>query len=228
MSKKVELTKEEKSKYLKEFYEYFTTGYEFEEFLKIYLEKIGLDEVSVTKIRELKGVIPFGHKGIFITTAKFSKDAIEESKNDVSKPVILIDGENLLQSCIDNELGFVFKPMFSKDELDLLHFKEENITDGSVNEIIVERQITANDIRARILVVPKVIMNAIPKEQEKIFVKLNKDEEKELNIDKGRRYLAGVTDFYREFKLLAEDGSCNPKKAIWKYCDDMIKITLKD
>lgn len=59
--------------------------------------------ISVTKVRELKGTIPFSQKGIFITTAKFSKDAIAESNNDPSKSVVSIDGKKLIESCIDNK-----------------------------------------------------------------------------------------------------------------------------
>lgn len=34
---------------IKDFYLYFENGYQFEDFLKVYLEKIGLDEVRVTQ-----------------------------------------------------------------------------------------------------------------------------------------------------------------------------------
>ena len=45
----IELGAEELSKLLNDFYSYFETGYDFENFLKLYLEKIGLDEVYVTQ-----------------------------------------------------------------------------------------------------------------------------------------------------------------------------------
>ena len=47
--KKVELTEKEKDDILNELYSFFKTGYEFEDFLKPFLECIGLDEVRVTK-----------------------------------------------------------------------------------------------------------------------------------------------------------------------------------
>lgn len=280
MRKNIELTNEQMNNYLNKFYEYFQTGYEFEEFLKIYLEKLGLDEVSVTKrsrdggidlkavrngvggfsdadaieyyvqakknkpdstvsvtkIRELKGTIPFGNKGIFITTAKFSSDAIIEAKNDKSKPVILIDGKTLIDSCIDNEIGFVFTPVFSKAAMDALKPSnmmrneeiDDNTIDNDVSPIVVERQITQNDIRARILVVPKMIMNRVPPDKEEVWVRFNRLDIRKLNIDKGRRYLAGVTELFRESGLIVEDGSYNSKKSIWKYDGDQIEITLKE
>ena len=139
------------------FYEYFETGYAFEEFLKEYLLKMGLDEVEITQrsrdggidltairkgvgdfseidithyyiqakryalkakirvpaVRELKGTIPFGYKGMMITTSDFTDDAISESSNDPSKPVVIINGKSLVTSCIDNQIGFIFKPIFS-------------------------------------------------------------------------------------------------------------------
>ena len=51
-------------------------------------------KITVTKIRELKGTIPFGCKGMMITTSDFTGDAITESSNDPSKPVVLINGES--------------------------------------------------------------------------------------------------------------------------------------
>lgn len=110
------ISDDEIQEFQQKFYEYFETGYAFEEFLKEYLFKMGLDEVEVTQrsrdggidltairkgvgdfsdidithyyiqakryavntkirvsaIRELKGTIPFGHKGILITTSDLS------------------------------------------------------------------------------------------------------------------------------------------------------------
>ena len=44
-----EFKKEELNSLLQDFYKYFTTGFEFEEFLKPFLESLGLSEVIVTK-----------------------------------------------------------------------------------------------------------------------------------------------------------------------------------
>ncbi len=135
--KKSVLTDEEYANIIKEFYEYFETGYKFEEFLKKYLETIGLEEVVVTKrsrdggidltairagigdlggedyikyciqakrykpsstisikdVRELSYVACTNNAmGIFITTAKFSKDTQKEFKSNQITPMILIDG----------------------------------------------------------------------------------------------------------------------------------------
>lgn len=145
MRKNIEISDEKINEFLEQFYSYFESGYAFEEFLKVYLEKIGLDEVVVTqrssdggidleavrygvggfagadavdyfvqakrnkpgttipieKVRALRGVMPSGSKGIFITTASYSKKTEEFVDADPSRPIILIDGKSLVESCID-------------------------------------------------------------------------------------------------------------------------------
>ena len=45
MRKNIDLSADEYIEIVNSFYNYFEDGYKFEEFLKIYLEKIGLEEV---------------------------------------------------------------------------------------------------------------------------------------------------------------------------------------
>ena len=259
---------------INQFYSYFETGYAFEEFLKIFLEKIGLDEVTitqrsrdggvdltakragvggfseadeveyyiqakrnkpgkpipVTKIRELKGTLPFGYKGIFITTTSFSADAIKESNNDISKPVILIDGKSLIESCIEHEIGFLFIPKFSKIEMDRLTRDGRTVRqETNVQTIEVEKQITANDIRAQILRIPKAIIQLVPTEANEYEVTFNGTTKKLLSIDKHRVYFAKVADIYRKFGLVDDEGVYSPKRAIWSFsADKQIGITLRD
>lgn len=280
MRKNIEISDKKINDFLEQFYGYFESGYAFEEFLKVYLEKIGLDEVVVTqrsadggidleairygvggfagadavdyyvqakrnkpgttipieKVRALRGVMPSGSKGIFITTANYSKRTEEFVDVDPSRPIILIDGKALVESCIDNEIGFVFTPVFSKDAMDALKDEFDDIVqeDGSICEenkdvkLVVDKQISANDIRARILRLPKAINNLLPDDAHKAKVIFNGLPIKELTIAKSRGYLAGVTDLYKESGLIAEDGSYNPCKAIWKYSEDKIEIIIKE
>lgn len=194
MRKTTELTIEEQNKLIYDFYSYFESGYAFEEFLKVYLEKIGLDEVRVTqrsvdggidleairygvgglegadsveyfvqakrnkpgttipieKVRVLRGVMKSGSKGLFITTASYSIKTKEFVMDDLSRPIILIDGKSLVESCIDNEIGFVYKPVFSREMMDELKNPNDDlpITGGLHNDdsspiTIVDKQITA-------------------------------------------------------------------------------------
>ena len=265
------ISTEQQQLFIQQFYSYFETGYAFEEFLKLYLEKMGLDEVSVTrdggidlrakragiggfsdadsveyyvqakryrpdssisvtKIRELKGVIPFGGKGIFITTAGFSTDAKNEANNDVSKPVILIDGKKLIESCVEKGIGFLFAPQFSRIELDRLTGNADlnaPAADSSVTS--VDANITENDIRARILRIPGVIANAIPPDAAEYEVSFNGGTAKHLSIDNRRRYFARVSGIYREFGLIDAEGVYCPKKAVWTVsADGKIHIALRD
>lgn len=279
MRKTTELSTEEFDEIINDFYSYFESGYAFEEFLKAYLEKIGLDEVRVTqrsadggidleavrygvgsldgddsveyfvqakrnkpgttipieKVRALRGVMKSGSKGLFITTASYSVKTKEFIKDDLSRPIILIDGKTLVESCIDNEIGFVYKPVFSKDAMDELKNTDDDIPVNKTDKeeisniiAIVDKQITANDIRARILRMPKALIDMLTDEQKTVQVSINDSETKELKIDKTRCYLAGVTDFYRSSGLIRPDGSYIPKKSVWKIYSDKVEVTLKE
>lgn len=276
----IDLSDEEYDALIEQFYKYFEDGYKFEEFLKQYLKKIGLDEVAVTPrsrdggvdltairpgigdfkgqdsrkyciqakryqpsstinvkdVRELS-YVSYTKKavGIFITTAKFSKGTKEEFSDNQVTPIILIDGRTLIGSCIDNEIGFTYKPIFnskSMDELmssrnDVLKIAHVNNTQTiSPDTITVEKKITANDIRARILSMPKIILDNIPAEKTNIEVCFNGEFNTELSINKGRNYLAKVTPIYRKYGLLAEDGTITPASAIWYYQNGKLNISI--
>lgn len=174
--------------------------------------------------------------GIFITTAKFSKPTRDEFENLRNPPIILIDGRTLVDSCIDNELGFVYKPIFSSQSMDKLMPKNDVSPSSksiitqkttSTNAIIVEKKITANDIRARILSIPKIILDMIPTEEMSISVTFNNEFSKKLSINKSRNYLAKVTEIYHKYGLLADDGTITPATAIWNFQDGKLSVSIK-
>lgn len=145
--------------------------------------------------------MPSGSKGIFITTASYSKKTEEFVDADLSRPIILIDGKSLVESCIDNEIGFVFTPVFSKNAMDAMREESNDLVndDGTLTQenmgikLVVDKLISANDIRARILRLPKAVSNLLPDDAHKVKVIFNGMVPKELTIAKNRRYLAGVT-----------------------------------
>ena len=92
-------------------------------------------------------------------------------------------------------------------------------------DYLVEREITKNDIRARILVIPQAIKYELNEHESKFVVVFN-GVEKKLNIDKGRSYFGGITDLYKKFGLLSPDGAFYSKKAQWKMSDGKIIIDL--
>jgi len=268
--KYLELDNKEKYELLLEFYNYFYNGFVFEDFLKTYLQSMGLDEVAITQktrdggydltairkgigefsesdltyyfiqakcykcdksigvryIRELKGTIPFGHKGIFITTAKFSKDAIEEAKNDPSKPIILIDGISLIESCIEHDLGFIYKPVFSKQRMEEIMENTTIDVEDSDDNIFIEKKVTSNDIRASILRVPKLIFDNLPIEQSTLKVSFESNNYKNYNIDSSRCYIGGVTSIFKKFGLKTDDGIYIPKKSIWKFNKQTFEVEI--
>ena len=275
----IELSNEEKNKYLDELYSCFPTGREFEIFLNSFLSALGFEEVVTTQyvgdkgidltciklgldlngtdtinyyvqakryarnnkvqakeIRDLKGttkrdrngnILSSNYINVFITTSAFTKGALDEASDNPNMPVITIDGTQLLQYCIEKGIGFNFKPVFSKNSIiALTHSEQQSAPTITMNsEYLVEREITANDIRAKILVIPQIIKSMLDESAEQFSVVFC-GIEKKLNIDKQRRYFGGVTEFYRRFGLLTEDGASISKKAKWKILDGKIVVDI--
>lgn len=257
MRKNIDLSAEEYNEIINNFYAYFEDGYKFEEFLKTYLEKIGLEEVFVTKksgdggidltairkgigglanavdepfyiqakrnsptttvspekIRALRGSFRSG-VGMFITTAKVSEKAKKEALEvDPSRPIIVVDGKELVSTCIDKEIGFTFKPVFSKIALDnIMGNSCENTVDAS---LIVERVVTENDIRAYILVLPREIKNVLSENALDINISFDGTTYESYRIDAQRRYVGGISKAYRKYGLRQSDGVFISKKAVW-------------
>ena len=252
---------------LNNFYSYFQTGFEFEEFLKPFLESIGLSEVFVTKktgdggvdliavkeglaeinnvdsvkyriqakryspsttippekIDALRGNLSFNEKGLFITTAKVSDKAKEQAvSKDPYKPVYVIDGIDLIRICIDRQIGFAYKPIFSKSALDEFTNKKQEL-DNTVNKCFlfeldaVEKTITANDIRGHIISLPRVIIDKIENNTQKQPIKLvvNGVDTYNVTFCPSRNYLSQVTEILRTYGLIKDDGTIVERKAKW-------------
>lgn len=284
-----ELTDEQMAAFVNDFYHYFENGYVFEGFLKPYLERMGLSEVTVTKksgdggidlkavrygvdgsngadaveyfvqaklrkpdavnkiadVRALRGVMTSGSRGMFITTGKFSRDTIEfAGSGDPTRPIVLIDGEKLVESCIDHGIGFVFDPVFSEREMDAVQasVNDTSLAAGAGGEngnigadvpagedtllLEVNSKISANDIRARILRIPGAVLEIAGPECETLKIIFDNQPEKILRIDAGRCYLSGVTGLYRNAGLIREDGTFLPCGAAWKCYGTRIEIAL--
>ena len=262
-----DFTEEELRKLLDEFYSYFQNGFEFEEFLKPFLESIGLVEVFVTKktgdggidliavknglseidnadsvkyrvqakrnspdstispekIDALRGNLNFNEKGLFITTAKVSKKAKEQAvTKDPYKPVFVIDGIDLIRICIDKQIGFAYKPMFSKSALDEFTNKNQELVsninlNSSVDLETVEKTITTNDVRVHIISLPRVIIDKIENNDKKQPIKLivNGSDYYSVTFCPSRNYLSQVTEIFRKYGLIQDDGTVIEKKAKW-------------
>ncbi|MGN1079564.1 MAG: restriction endonuclease, partial [Alphaproteobacteria bacterium] len=194
------------------------------------------NKVQPKEVRDLKGttkrdkngnILNSNYINVFITTSTFTKAALEEANDNPNMPVITIDGTQLIQYCVEHAIGFNYKPVFSKNDIISLTQcgqPTENFV-VSESEYLVEREITKNDIRARILIIPQVIKNELSIDKETFNVVFN-GLNKQLNIDKSRRYFGGVTDLYKQFGLLTSDGIFINKKAKWKIDNNKIVVDL--
>lgn len=268
----VSLSKEEKNEYINSLYKYFSKPYEFEEFLKPFLESYGYDEVTVTKksrdggidlyakkignfdndsdvvkiqaklyqpestigrtvIDELLGVMISGEKGLVITTGKFSKEAKAAATRKKENPIDLIDGDRLIDCCIDKKIGFIFKPIFSKEEMN--NYLTRNIeipinfeiTDKNITRI--KKQITANDIRARIIGIPNEIYNKISNDKDLFDISINNEIVKDAKINRERKYFSkGLSSMYSKLGLITKDNVIKPCVSYWYIDGDNIYIEI--
>ena len=100
---------------------------------KLGLEKIYLQAkrwkkdrtVSASDIRDFSGALSGkqARKGIFITTAKFSKEALRASEMDKDHKIVLIDGEELAELMIENNVGVRVIKTYTLKELDKDYFE---------------------------------------------------------------------------------------------------------
>lgn len=103
-------------------------------------DKLGLDKIYVQakrwnkeakigrpEIQKFVGALDGQHakKGIFITTASFSQEAITYAKNTSNATVILIDGEKLSELMIEYEAGVTVKDTIKICKIDTDYFVEE-------------------------------------------------------------------------------------------------------
>ena len=196
------------------------------------------NKVQAKEIRDLKGstkrdkqgnVLNNNYINVFITTSSFTKGAVQEAESNPHMPTILIDGKTLLNMCIDNGIAFSYRPVFNDEMIKeiLLQNAEPNRTSINSNEeYLVERNITANDIRAKILIIPQIIKNSISDTDTTIKVEIN-GQNKTLNLDKGHRYIGGVTQIYKDCGLINDDNSFVQKKSKWKIDGDKFVITIE-
>jgi Restriction endonuclease len=96
---------------------------------KIYLQakRYNMDHsVTASDIRDFIGALTTkanARKGVFITTSKFTKEAIETAKRDTNHSIILIDGLELAKLMIENNVGVREIKEYRIKELDKDYFE---------------------------------------------------------------------------------------------------------
>lgn len=188
--------------------------------------------VGVSVIDRHLGILKSGEVGIIITTGKFSEDAKKASERKPENPIILIDGDKLIDFCIQNQIGFVYRPVFSKIKLKEFYKSEKNkyanemVSDENLFPV-VEKKITSNDIRAKIIGIPHTIYNMLPSEKETFDLVINGTLIKNAKINRERKYFSkGLSKIYKEYNLVTEDNVYNPCEALWSINNDKIIIQL--
>ncbi len=183
--------------------------------------------VSPEKIRALRGSFRNG-VGLFITTGRVSENAKNEARQmDPSRPIIVVDGKELINSCIEREIGFTFKPVFSKNALDSIMQRTANARTDQ--DVTVERVVTENDIRAYILILPRIIKERLPEDASVINIRFGNSSYKEYRIDAQGRYVGGISKAYRDFGLRQPDGVFVSKRAVWHIePDSKFTVEFKD
>lgn len=102
-------------------------------------DRLGLDRIYIQakrwkdniigrpEIHKFSGALdtPGATKGIFITTSKFSKEAIEYANRLSNKKIILIDGMQLAQHMIDFNVGVSIINTYDIKRIDTDYFTEE-------------------------------------------------------------------------------------------------------
>ncbi len=182
----------------------------------------------------------FNEKVLFITTARVSEKAKENAiTKDPYKPVFVIDGLDLIRICIEKQIGFAYRPVFSKAALDEFTNKSSSIENISIDnnctienrENQVKKLITSNDVRCNLISVPRFIVNHIKNNnaKQKIQAIIN-GEKYELTYSPARKYLyiPNSKDFFQKYEIIQSDGSVLPKEAVWMIDENqVITINIK-
>lgn len=102
----------------------------------------------------------------------------------------------------------------------------EAVSDNT--EIQIVKTISENDIRARILRVPAKIKDRIPESMTSYTVVFNGETAKDLTIAKGRDYFARVTDIYKKYGLIDDDGNFISRQITWSMDENgTLSATIK-
>ena len=197
---------------------------------KIQAKRISPDvTLNPRYIRELRGSMSSGERGVLITTAKVSPKSVEEEAlKDISRLVLVIDGERLISFCQQYEVAVIKQYDVDTDYLNEVEHREkaEVKVIGDIN-IVATKFVTENDIRAKILRIPKDIKGKIGNARN-IILYFDETTKGTYNIDKAGTYVGGVTRIFKKYSLINEDGTFLPKVSVWGDFKDGFIVKFKD
>lgn len=169
---------------------------------------------------------------IFITTGYFTSDAIKKAAEN-SKPVVLINGADIVNYYLNHpekDVMIDWTPRISENRIKSLIEQEEkeisvfNNCNDNIKDESIPKPISRNDIRARILPIPRQIYDEIQNFEE--FEVECFGIKKKLKINKTRKYFGGITDYYKKAGFIGYSGEEN-KKSYWKFSDDKSFIIVE-
>lgn len=179
------------------------------------------NKVGSKEIRDLKGTSTNNStRRLFITTSDYTLDAIKEAR-DNNNPVTLINGKKIIEYLITlQDKVFDVEYIFNKKKLDDL-FTSDDIS----NNNSIERRITKNDVRARILRFPSEYKSML-KDKNEFQLSINGTPIKKYKISSDKAYFGGVTSFYKSF---ISNLDFQEAKSIWNYDSEknIINVTIK-
>lgn len=180
------------------------------------------------KVRALNDARNIGIRKLFITTSDFTIQARAEAKEmpDMS----LISGKDIINFYMQNKSDKIFdwEPKFSIEKMKELIIKNKREINGAQNsdefvEDKIQRVITKNDVRARILRIPNEIFEQICNQDSYNVVIDNHD--KTLKMIKEIKAFAGVTEFYRNHNYI--DNMESTKNSYWSIDTNNQKIYIE-
>ena len=94
---------------------------------------------------------------------------------------------------------------------------------SGVGNVLATKFVTDNDIRAKILRIPKDIKLKIG-ESSNIIIYFDDVTKEILNIDKTGTYIGGVTEIFRKYGLIESDGKYASKVSVWREYKDGFNV----
>jgi hypothetical protein len=174
--------------------------------------------VSIRDVRALRGVLKSGETGLFISTGRFTSTAEAFLEQDETRPLLLMDGLQVVEICKAQGIGISFYPYFDAESLRLQMGEEQPDEAPSIPQPhwTWTNNVSVNDVRARILPIPKEILDQVDDSLAKLTVTIN-GKQRALKFNRVRRYVAGVTDAFRAAGFLLPDNSRRSGVCHWNY-----------
>lgn len=168
-------------------------------------------------VRGLRGTMQSGQRGVLITTCRVSRNTMEkESLKDPSRVVLVIEGSKLIELCKSKGVGLVARHEIDEEYLASLEASESE-TEGT--KLIGSKLVTQNDIRARILRIPKEVKQQVSGKTE-VTLHFDDGTKQSLRLDSEGTYLGGVTNIYRKYGLIDDKGNAHEMFSEWELATD--------